>query len=116
VDVLQGLGSLLALAAGVTLVYALVKGGWLVLVRAVQAMGRFMAGLIRNPRQAVVDAPFLIQLVLLPFLLAWERWYQWRHPEEARRKPALLKRNQAAAKTHNNARPSLQRCRRRWMA
>jgi hypothetical protein len=69
-DVLQGLGSLLSLAAGVAVLYVIIKGGWLVLVRAVQAMGRFMAGLIRNPHQAVVDAPFLIQLVLLPFLLA----------------------------------------------
>lgn len=96
-DVLQGLGSLLVLFVGVALVYALVKGGWLVLVRAVQATGRFMAGLLRNPRQALVDAPFLIQLLLLPFLLAWEQVDKWRFPEEARRKQALFKRNQKAA-------------------
>jgi hypothetical protein len=96
-NVLQGLGSLLVLFVGVTLVYALVKGGWRVLLRAMQAMGQFMAGLFRNPGQAVVDAPFLIQLVLLPFLLVWEQVEKWRHPEEARRKQALFKRNQAAA-------------------
>lgn len=96
-EVLQGLGSLFVLFVGVALVYALVKGGWLVLVRALQAVVRFIAGLIRNPSQAVVDAPFLIQLLLLPFLLAWERVDKWRFPEEARRKQALFKRNQKAA-------------------
>ena len=96
-EVLQGLGSLLVLFVGVALVYALVKGGWLVLVRAVQATGRFIAALLRSPGQAVVDAPFLIQLLLLPFLLAWEQVDKWRHPEEARRKQALFKRNQKAA-------------------
>jgi hypothetical protein len=47
----------------------------------------------------VVDAPFLIQLLLLPFLLGWEQVQvqKWRHPAETRRTQALLKRNQAAA-------------------
>lgn len=96
-DIFQGIVSLLALMLGVTVIYLLAKGGWLLVLRGLQAIGRFVRGLWRNPHQAVVDAPFLIQLVLLPFLLVWERWYKWRHPEETRRTQALLKRNQAAA-------------------
>ncbi|ARV20631.1 hypothetical protein AEP_03713 [Curvibacter sp. AEP1-3] len=96
-DILQGLGSVLVFSVGVTVLYMFAKGCWLLLVRSLQATARFARDGIRNPRQAVVDAPFLIQLLILPFLLAWERVDKWRHPEEARRRQALFKRNQAAA-------------------
>jgi hypothetical protein len=96
-DILQGIASIVGLILGIALIYVLVKGGWLLVLRGLQAIGRFVRGLFHNPRQAVVDAPFLIQLLLLPFLLAWERVEKWRHPEEARRKQALFKRNQKAA-------------------
>jgi hypothetical protein len=69
-DIFQGIVSLLALMLGATVVYLLAKGGWLLVLRGLQAIGRFLRGLFHNPRQAVVDAPFLTQLLLLPFLLA----------------------------------------------
>lgn len=97
-EVLQGLGSLLLLIVGVSVFYMLAKGAWLLVLRSAQAIGRFVRDVVRNPRQAVVDAPFVIQLLLLPFLLAWERWYKWRHPEEARRKNAVFKKIDTAAK------------------
>lgn len=97
-DILQGLGSLLVLALGVTVLYTLAKGSWLLLVRSLQATSRFAGDVIRNPRQAVVDAPFLIQLLILPFLMAWERVEKWRHPEEVRRKNAIFKKVDTAAK------------------
>lgn len=98
IELLKGLGSLLVLAFGVTVLYMLAKGAWLLVLRSAQAIGRFVRDVVRNPRQAVVDAPFVIQLLLLPFLLAWERWYKWRHPEEARRKNAIFKKVDTAAK------------------
>lgn len=97
-DILQGLGSLLLLIVGVTVFYMLAKGAWLLVLRSAQGTGRFVQDVMRHPRQAVVDAPFLIQLLLLPFLLAWERWYKWRHPEEARRKKTLHQKMETAAK------------------
>jgi hypothetical protein len=97
-DILQGLGFLLLLIVGVTVLYMLVKGGWTLLVGSLQATARFGQGVVRQPRQAVVDAPFWIQLLLLPFLLAWERWCKWRHPEEAWRKNAVFKKIDTAAK------------------
>jgi len=66
-DIFQGIVSLLALMLGVTVVYLLAKGGWLLVLRGLQAIGRFVRGLFHNPHQAVVDMPFLIQLLLLPF-------------------------------------------------
>ena len=79
-DIFQGIVSLLALMLGVTVVYLLAKGGWLLVLRGLQAIGRFVRCLFHNPHQAVVDVPFLIQLLLLPFLLAWEQVHKWRHP------------------------------------
>lgn len=96
-EALKGLGSLIALAVGVMILYVIMKGGWTLLLRSVKAALQFMRGLFRNPRQAMVDAPFLIQLLLLPFLLLHERIDKLRHLEEARRKAALFKRNQKAA-------------------
>ena len=96
-ELLKGLGSLLVLAFGVTVFYLLVKGAWLLVLRSVIATARFARHVVRHPQQAVVDAPFLIQLVLLPFLLAFEQVYKRLYPEEAQRKQALFKRNQKAA-------------------
>jgi len=72
-DIFQGIVSLWALMLGVAVVYLLAKGGWLLVLRGLQAIGRFVRGLFHNLHQAVVDVPFLIQLLLLPFLLAWEQ-------------------------------------------
>ncbi|WP_199227493.1 hypothetical protein [Limnohabitans sp. T6-5] len=58
-EVLQGLGSLLVLFVGVALVYALVKGGWLVLVRAVQATGRFIASAVAEKVSALATESYL---------------------------------------------------------
>jgi hypothetical protein len=54
--------------------------------------------LLRKLVQALVNAPFLVQLVLLPFLLVYEQIHKRLYPEEARRKQAVFQRNQAAAK------------------
>lgn len=96
-DILQGLGFLLLLIVGLTVLYMLVKGGWTLLVGSLQATARFGQGVVRQPRQAVVDAPFWIQLLLLPFLLVFEQVYKRLYPEEMRRRKALSKRNEAAA-------------------
>ena len=52
---------------GVTVVYLLAKGGWLLVLRELQAIGRFVRGLFHNPHQAVVDVPFSHSVAVVAF-------------------------------------------------
>lgn len=66
-DIFQGIVSLLALMLGVTVVYLLAKGGWLLVLRGLQAIGRFVRCLFHNPHQAVVDMPFSHSVAVVAF-------------------------------------------------
>ncbi len=53
----------------------------------------------RNPRQALVDAPAVLQLLALPFLLLFEQVHKRFYPEAARARDRIFRRNQSAAHT-----------------
>lgn len=52
-----------------------------------------------NPRQALVDAPVVLQLLALPFLLVFEQVHKRLYPEAARARQRIFRRNQSAAQT-----------------
>ena len=97
--VLEALVGTLLLVLGVAAVYAVWRklAGWA--KRPVWALRNSVQAWWRNPRQALVDAPVVVQLLALPFLLLFEQAHKRLHPDAAQAKDRIFRRNQSAAQT-----------------
>ena len=97
--VLEALVGTLLLVLGVAAVYAIWRklAGWA--KRPMWALRFSVQAWWRNPRQALVDAPLVVQLLALPFLLLFEQAHKRLYPEAARARDRIFRRNQSAAQT-----------------
>lgn len=71
--------------------------GWV--TRPLSALWHGLQAWWNNPRQALVDAPVVLQLLALPFLLVFEQVHKRLYPEAARARQRIFRRNQSAAQT-----------------
>ena len=89
----------LVLVLGIAAVYAVWRkvAGWA--KRPVWALRYSVQAWWRNPRQALVDAPVVVQLLALPFLLLFEQAHKRLHPDATQARDRIFRRNQSAAQT-----------------